>query len=367
MNAVAAGERYGLGLVVGKFSPFHRGHEWLIVQAAQRCDRLLILSYVNPEFQYCQASARQRWLTARFPEHEIVVFDEQGLAGLCSRAGIAARQLPVNDAGDLAQQQFLAWLLREVLHRSPDAFFCSETYGTECATRLTRELGRTVSAVVFDTSRRLFPISGTAIRQDPTRLQAWLATTAGAAFVRRIALLGGESTGKTSLAAALSAHFDTTWVAEYGRELWEQKSGQLSEGDLIQIAREQIRREDLAVAAASEFLFCDTSPLTTAGYSRWMFGRIAPELASLALRPYDGLILCVPDFPFVQDGTRRDPSFQREQDIWYRERLRHLPCPVLEASGDVPRRVRDASAWLKTLGGRATPWADRAEAKDKAV
>jgi HTH-type transcriptional repressor of NAD biosynthesis genes len=67
--------RFGLGLVVGKFSPLHLGHEWLIQQAAKQCNRLLILSYANPEFDRCDALTRRRWFAARFPEHETLVID----------------------------------------------------------------------------------------------------------------------------------------------------------------------------------------------------------------------------------------------------------------------------------------------------
>ncbi len=143
-----------------------------------------------------------------------------------------------------------------------------------------------------------------------------------AAFVRRVVLLGGESSGKTTLAAALAAHFQTIWVHEYGRELWEQQHGSMSEADLLKVGYEQIRREDEALSSANGYLFCDTSPLTTAGYGLWMFGRIQPELARLAARQYDATILCKPDFPFVQDGSRREAAFRDQQHAWYQSRPR---------------------------------------------
>jgi len=164
--------------------------------------------------------------------------------------------------------------------------------------------------------------------------------------VERILLLGGESSGKSTLAAALAAHFGTLWVHEYGRELWEQQKGIMSEADLLAIGYEQIRREEAAMTKANRYLFCDTSPLTTAGYSLWLFGHVDPRLWQLATRSYDAAILCQPDFPFVQDGLRRDESFRTQQHAWYLEQIATFDYPVLEVSGSVAQRVATVSTWL---------------------
>ena len=87
-----------------------------------------------------------------------------------------------------------------------------------------------------------------------------MALEIASAFVHRIVLLGGESSGKTTLTAALADHFKTIWVHEYGRELREQQQGILSEEDLLKIGHEQIRRKEHALRSANGYLFCDTSP-----------------------------------------------------------------------------------------------------------
>jgi nicotinamide riboside kinase len=138
-------------------------------------------------------------------------------------------------------------------------------------------------------------------------------------------------------------------VAEYGRELWDRQSGILAQPDLLKIAREQIRREEAALRLARQYLFCDTSPLTTAGYSGWMFDRVDDELTELAARPYHAIVLCVPDFPFVQDGTRRDETFRLQQHAWYLERLSGCETPVLAVAGSVSARVKKAADWLRSL------------------
>ena len=339
--------RFRLGLVVGKFAPLHLGHEHLVTQASARCERLLILSYTKPEFDRCDVVARRRWLADRFPQHESVVIDDEWLNDICVQRGIVLQLLPENVADDATQQAFLAWLLRDVLRRSPDAVFCSEDYGPPCAAALSAALGRTVQAVIGDRERRQVPINATCIRTDPLRHRQWLAPEVAASFVRRVALLGGESSGKTTLARALATHFQTGWVPEYGRQLWEEQGGLLSEADLLRIAREQIQREDQAARRARGILFCDTSPLTTLGYSLWMFGRADPALVELAQRRYNAVVLCLPDFSFVQDGTRREEGFRLTQHAWYLEQLALLKLPVREAAGSVDQRVATVAAWLE--------------------
>ena len=228
----------------------------------------------------------------------------------------------------------------------PNALFCSEAYGPPTAALLSRALGQEVRAVVVDVHRRHKPISASQIRRDPRGQSRWMPPEVRAAFASRVVLLGGESSGKTSLAMALAERLETSWVAEYGRELWEQQSGVLSEADLLRIGHEQVRREEAELLNADRFLFCDTSPLTTLGYSHWMFGRADPELTTLAERRYDFVILCRPDIPFVQDGTRRGDSFRLDQHEWYRQRLAGSAAPVFEVGGDLPQRVTAVVSWL---------------------
>ncbi len=354
---------FRLGLVVGKFAPLHAGHEWLIAQAASQCEALLILSYTQPEFDGCSVPTRRAWLAERAAGHEVHVIDNAWLAQRCVQLGIAPQLVPPNTADDLVQQHFLGWLLKNLLQRQPDALFCSENYGPPCAAVLSTLLGRPVQAVVVDQPRRHRPISASQLRADPGLHAAWLAPCVRAHFARRVLLLGGESSGKSTLAAALASDFATPWVAEYGRELWEAQGGVLQEPDMLAIAEEQLRRENAAWQDAQAradlatrtggyppLVFCDTSPLTTAYYSDWMFQRVAPQLAALTQRPYDAIILCVPDFAFVQDGTRCSSEFRDAQHAWYQTQLENVACPVLCVGGGVQARRAQVKQWLQQIG-----------------
>ena len=338
---------YKRGLVVGKFCPLHLGHELLIKRAQDACEELLVVSYTRPEFPGLEPARRDTWLHAQFPQAHIVVLDDARLAALCAARGVPARPLPHNnDEGD-AHRHFMGWLCWTVLALPVDAVFSSEDYGPGFAQVLERHYAMgAVAHVSVDQARTLVPVSGTRVRQDPQAHSAFLSSVVRADFVTRVCVLGGESSGKTTLAAALAAHCDTGWVAEYGRELWESQDGILHYDDLLNIGREQLKREAAAAAQARRWLFCDTSPLTTYFYCVEMFGRAEQELAQLAEHRYDLVLLCAPDFPFIQDGTRRDGDFRARQHAWYRDELARRGIAYVDVSGSVDERVTQVAQLL---------------------
>jgi nicotinamide riboside kinase len=170
--------------------------------------------------------------------------------------------------------------------------------------------------------------------------------------VRRLALLGGESSGKTTLARALAERLQTTWVPEYGRQRWEELRETLSVDELVAVARRQIAWEDEAAARSTKpgsWLICDTTPLTTLQYCLHDHGQAPPELVEMARRRYDAVVLCEADFDFVQDGCRRDDAFRQAQQDWTRERLAEQGVRPLPARGSQAQRVAAVLAWLQSL------------------
>ncbi|MET0321589.1 MAG: ATP-binding protein [Duganella sp.] len=125
----------------------------------------------------------------------------------------------------------------------------------------------------------------------------------------KVAILGTASSGKTTLAAALAASYGTVWVPEYLREFVDAEARIPVAADQIHIARTQRAREDAAMAQAVDYLFCDTTPLMTAVYSRHYFGGIDDQLALLAdfhSQDYAVTLVTAPDIPWVADGLQRE-------------------------------------------------------------
>ncbi len=349
--------RFASGLVVGKFCPLHRGHELVIERALADCAAVHVLSWSVPELPGCGPERRAAWLARRFPAVYSLVLTEERLAALHPPADFAS--LPANraDAGEL--RRFTAWVVEAEWGVRPSAVFTSEPDAADFAAELTAWYRRTdaaapaVAAVAVDPERHLAPISGTALRRDIHAHREWLAPDVYRDFVGRIALVGGESTGKSSLAQALAAELGTVHVAEYGRELWEERAGRLAFSDLLRIAEEQVGREEEAAGRAREWLICDTTPLTTLFYSHAMFGCSEPALDALAGRAYDLVVLCEPDFPFVQDGTRQDETFRMRAQRWYEAELARRQVPFVRAGGDLTGRIAAVTASLRRARGRA--------------
>ena len=315
--------RFRTGLVVGKFCPLHRGHELVIGRAARDCDAVVVLSYSRPELPRCGTARRRAWLASLFPAVHAIVLE--------------AEEAPPNEAPGEVHRRFVAGVLA-ARGRRIDAVFSSEDYGEPLAHELQRAQGAPVSHVMVDRERAAVPVSGTRLRMGGP-YTGFLSPVVAADLVFRVAMLGGESSGKTTLAAAVAQRLAEPWVAEYGRERWVEARGRLEFDDLAAIAHQQVRREEEASLRARHTLLCDTTPLTTRFYSEEMFGRVDPGLEQLSRRRYDLAVLCAPDFTFEQDGTRRDASFRARAHEWYRVALGEGDAPWFIAEGSLEARI----------------------------
>lgn len=352
-----AARRYRRGLVVGKFCPLHRGHMHLIRTALDVCEEVLVISYTKPEFPHYDIGVRRDWIAQLFPGVRSLVVDDASLAEECRSRGIVpAVALPPNDAPDAVHRAFTAWLCWVIAGIAVDAVFTSEDYGDGFALALsdyfTVRTGRRwpVAHVCVDRARALVPTSGSAIRRDPHAHRDFLDPRVYADFVGRICLLGGESSGKTTLAAALAGALDTAWVPEAGRAIWEEKGGTLRYDDMREIAEAQVALEQALAGQASRWLVCDGSALTTACYSEFDYGQVDPAVAALARRAYAFTFVCAPDFPFVQDGTRRDATFRQRQYAWYLAALDRAQVKYTLLCGPLEERVRKVCETLARGG-----------------
>jgi len=171
----------------------------------------------------------------------------------------------------------------------------------------------------------------------------------------RVAILGTESSGKSTLAAALAARYNTLWVPEYLREFVDTQGRVPAADDQFPIAATQVAREDAAAAVAAgmgaRFLFCDTAPLMTAVYSRQYFGGIDAQLAQLvAARRYDLTLVTASDIPWVADGLHRDSAeISRAVGALLAEELAARGVIYHTVSGEPAARLAQAAQLLDAL------------------
>lgn len=186
----------------------------------------------------------------------------------------------------------------------------------------------------------------------------------------KIALLGAESTGKTTLAGAMARELasrghQVTVVDEVLRE-WCKREGRAPRPEeQLPIAQEQERRVDEA-AVRGGIVIADTTALMVAIYSAMLFGD--GTLYGFALerqRGYDLTLLTGLDLPWVADGLQRDGPHVREPvdalvrealgkaGVAYRvvygtgeERVQNTLAPVLELLGQRPKAVAARWTWV---------------------
>jgi nicotinamide mononucleotide transporter len=173
------------------------------------------------------------------------------------------------------------------------------------------------------------------------------------ARIRRVAIFGPESTGKTQLAEKLAAHFGEPWVPEYARQYWDEH-GSIELKDIPAIAQQQAAMEDAAAKQAKRVVFCDTEALTTVLWSDLLYRGCPPEVRIIAerrARRYDLYLLTNTDVPFAPDPQRiftDEPGRTRCMTLW-REALVFRMRPFVEIRGSWDEREKRAIAAVEKL------------------
>ena len=309
-----------LGFIVGKFYPPHRGHKYLIETARRQVDRLVVMVAAHPS-QTISGELRKGWLEEIHPDCEIHLVPDE-LAEDPKEWG-----------------EFVV----KYLGRAPDVVFTSEGYGEPFA----RVMG--CRHVLVDLGRGVVPVSGTTVRGSPLECLDFLEPCVRGFYVKRVVLIGAESTGKTTLASRLAEAFETVWVAEYGREYWEEKVKGLSmdgplpgwrDEEFVTIAREQQRRENEAARKANKVLFCDTNAFATGMWFERYQGRRHAAVDAIGARDkVDLYVVTEPDFAFVQDGFRDGESVRGWMHGRFLEEVGGTGVEVLRVGGSLEERV----------------------------
>lgn len=156
----------------------------------------------------------------------------------------------------------------------------------------------------------------------------------------RIVLTGPECSGKTTLAAALAAHFGAPWVPEAARRYVEATSGALSAATVEPIAQLSMRLEDDALEDAPPVLFRDTDLVSTVVYARHYYALCPPWIEHEArARRADLYLLCRPDLPWTPDGVRDRPTRREELFAEFSCALEAIDARVVEIRGDGAART----------------------------
>lgn len=139
--------------------------------------------------------------------------------------------------------------------------------------------------------------------------------------LRKIAVVGPESTGKSLLSEQMANHYQTVWVPEFAREYLNNLGHEYVYDDLSVIARQQLLAEDKAAESSNNLLFCDTNLIVIKVWSDFKYGHTEPWIIEeIKRRKYDLHLLCDIDLPWEDDPLREHP-YQRKElfDIYVKE------------------------------------------------
>jgi NadR type nicotinamide-nucleotide adenylyltransferase len=170
---------------------------------------------------------------------------------------------------------------------------------------------------------------------------------------RRIAVIGPESTGKSTLCTELAEHYRSLWVPEYAREFLEKHGLQYTYDDLLVIAKEQVALEDrIAAKSSSPFLFIDTNLYVMKVWCEFVYGKCHQWiLDEIPRRRYDLYLLCNIDLPWEYQEMREYPDLDSRARLFnmYKDILVNQPVPWTTISGNDQQRKHSAIAFIDSM------------------
>ena len=254
------------GIILGSFMPPHEGHVALIRTGSYLVDKLTLVISASAS-DPIPPELRRDWLAALFPAACVLIHVN------------GETPMPTDD---------LQWApILQKLHPEPiDRVIGSEDY--------IKPLARAVGAVHFilDPMWMAFPANSSEIRNAPFRHWQFLPGPVRPFFQKRLTLVGGESTGKSFMAALLARRFGGPYVPEYGRPYETFRDpGDYSVEELHFIIDGHTAHRRALSQTAGPVLFEDTDPLLTAVWAEMLLGKRIPEIEARIELPCHYLLL----------------------------------------------------------------------------
>ncbi len=305
------------GLIIGKFLPPHRGHQYLIDFGTSYVDELVVM-VCSILSEPIPGDLRFEWVRDFFPKAKVIHHAEE------------IPQEPAEHPDFWPIWQKAVW---QYAGQTIDYVFASEDYGWKLAEVLGAQY------VPVDHARSLVPISATKIRNNPFQYWDYILPTARPYFLQRVAIVGPESAGKTTLTRQLAEHYKTVCVEEYARGLLDFTNGWCDEHHIPQIARGHSASEAALARQASRVLFTDTDLLTTTVWSEILFKSCPTWIHEMATAQHFDLTLLLDcDLEWENDGQRYMPDKEERHLLFQKlqsglDRL-HRPYALIQGTGE---------------------------------
>ncbi len=169
--------------------------------------------------------------------------------------------------------------------------------------------------------------------------------------MKKIAIIGAESTGKTTLCKQLAEHFNAKWEPELARNYVEQLDRPYRYEDVVQIAKAQIKQQEKYKNETSEeFVFFDTDLIITKVWLQHKYNRV-PEFVEerLQKRFFDFYLLCQPDIAWQYDPVRENGNNRQYLHNWYKQEIEKLGTPFAEIGGVEEKRLNNTIKIIQVI------------------
>lgn len=300
--------------------------------ALKHCDFLTVLVCCSDK-ENVSGALRKQWIEKTFEKEkniEVRTFD------------YLESELPNTSETSVAVSKIWADIFKKQL---PDysLLITSEEYGY-----LVSEF-MDIRHLPFDIPKNHFPVSATAIRKDVFKNWEYVPDSVKPYYSLKVALLGTECTGKTTLTKKLAKHFNCSAVLEAGRDLIAD-SNTLTINELYLVAREHANRIDQANLSWSPLLIIDTDIHTTKSYSRFTFQKELEISAAIYESNRANLFLYLNnDVKYVQDGTRLTETNRNLLDLSHRQVLADHKIDFIEITGNWDERFEKVVKHINEL------------------
>ena len=184
-------------------------------------------------------------------------------------------------------------------------------------------------------------------------------------LLKKIVIIGPESTGKSTLCEQLATHYNTQWVPEYAREFLNTYGTNYTFENLTEIAKGQLEGEQLTInnmemqvanmqygGAKAKPLFIDTDLYVMKVWSEIVFNKCDNKiLTQIAHRSYDLYLLCNTDLPWVKDSLREYPDLKTREKIYhhYKDAMLNQNKEWVDISGNYEQRFLKAVSAVDKL------------------
>lgn len=170
--------------------------------------------------------------------------------------------------------------------------------------------------------------------------------------IKKIVVIGPESTGKSTLSKALASELHTQWVPEYARDYLTQLKRPYAENDLLHMAKMQIEQEERQAKKAHRYLVCDTDLYVFKVWSEHSYNRCDRWiLEQIAIRKYDLYLLTDIDMPWEEDPLREHGNIYWRNYFYhqYKDIVMNNGVPWVSISGNEENRLQKALQCLQEL------------------